>query len=164
VFTCHPADAVTLRQAFACFPSGVAAIAAELDGTVTVLVVSSFTVGVSQDPPLVLFAVQQSSTTWPDLRVAPNLGVSVLGETHAAEARQLAGKNRHGRMAGVASTTTACGAVFLDEAPIWLECSVEDVHPAGDHDIVVLRVLALREDVEHHPLVWHRSGFTTLVR
>ncbi|HEV7826370.1 MAG TPA: flavin reductase family protein [Mycobacteriales bacterium] len=162
--TCHPADAAALRQAFAGFPCGVAAIAAELDGAPTVLIVSAFTVGVSQDPPLVLFAVQHSSTTWPDLRTAPTLGVSILGETHAEKARQLAGKDRHRRMAGVVSTTAPSGAVFLDGAPVWLECSVEDVHRAGDHDVVVLRVHALRDDSEHHPLVWHRAGFTTLVR
>ncbi|MCW2724255.1 MAG: major facilitator superfamily 1 [Frankiales bacterium] len=157
-------DVTALRQAFAGFPSGVAAVAADIDGTPTVMVVSSFTVGVSQNPPLVMFAVQRSSTTWPVLATAPTLGVSVLGEAHAPKARQLASKERHGRLTGVASVAVPSGAVFLDEAPVLLECSVENVHAAGDHDIVVLRVLALHDDMAHQPLVWYRSGFTTLVR
>jgi flavin reductase (DIM6/NTAB) family NADH-FMN oxidoreductase RutF len=164
VLTPYATDVPTLRQAFAGFPSGVAAVAAVVDGRPTVLLASSFTVGVSQDPPLVLFAVQHSSTTWPDLSHAPHLGISVLGEVHAPVARQLAGRERERRLTGIRTTTSDSGAVFLDGAPVWLECTVDAVHRAGDHDVVVLRVSALRSDGDHHPLVWHRADFTTLVR
>lgn len=61
-------DATELRKAFSAFPTGVVALAGTVDGEPTVLVASSFAVGVSQDPPLVMFAVQHSSTTWPVLR------------------------------------------------------------------------------------------------
>jgi flavin reductase (DIM6/NTAB) family NADH-FMN oxidoreductase RutF len=164
VLTPYATDVSTLRQAFAGFPSGVAAVAAVVDGHPTVLIASSFTVGVSQDPPLVLFAVQHSSTTWPDLSRAAHLGISVLGEVHAPVARQLAGRERALRLTGIQTTTSDSGAVFLDGAPVWLECTVDAVHRAGDHDVVVLRVSALRSDGDHHPLVWHRADFTTLVR
>lgn len=155
-------DPSALRRAFSGFPCGVAALSAVVAGEPHVLVASSFTVGVSQAPPLVLFAVQHSSTTWPALSAAPTLGVSVLGTSHADVTRQLAAKDKAARLAGVATTTVDGGALFLEGAPIWLECSIWDTHPAGDHDIVVLRVLGLRADFEHHPLVWHRSQFATL--
>jgi len=155
-------DVLGLRRAFSGFPSGVAAIAALVRDEPTVLVASSFTVGVSQDPPLVLFAVQHTSETWPVLSMVPTLGVSVLGERHEASTRQLASSDRAGRFAGVETATSASGAVFLRDAPIWLETKVEHVYPAGDHDIVVLRVLALRDDFRHRPLVWHRSGFASV--
>ncbi len=50
-YTAESADPTLLRQAFSGFPCGVAALSAIVDEAPTVLVASSFTVGVSQDPP-----------------------------------------------------------------------------------------------------------------
>ncbi|WP_158839722.1 flavin reductase family protein [Saccharothrix deserti] len=154
-------DVQALRRVFSGFPSGVAALAAVVDGDPTVLVVSSFSVGVSQDPPLVLCAVQRSSTTWPLLAKAPAIGVSVLGEDHTGNARRLASRDKDTRFEGIDTLVSDSGSVFLHGAPIWLDCSIEGVHDAGDHEIVVLRVLGFR-DFPHRPLIWHRSAFTTL--
>ena len=152
-------DAV--RQTFALFPSGVAAIAAEIDGVARVLVASSFQVGISADPPLVLFAVQRTSETWPLLRAAPRLGVSVLGEAHESAARQLASKVAD-RFSGIATETTGSGAILIDGAPVHLECSMEGETPAGDHEVVLLRVHALATDPAAAPLVFHGSTFRRL--
>ncbi|WP_144713689.1 flavin reductase family protein [Curtobacterium pusillum] len=156
------ADNGTLRQAFSGFPCGVAALAGIVDGAEEVLIVSSFTVGVSQDPPLVMFAVQHTSSTWPKLQTAPRIGVSILGDAYADRTRQLAGKDRNARLTGITTTRTDDGAVLLHDAPIWLDCSVWATYPAGDHDIVVLRVEELAVEFDYQPLVWHRSGFAAL--
>ena len=84
-------DQQTLREAYAQFPSGVVAIAAEIDGVPVGLAASSF-VSVSIDPPLVAVCIQNTSTTWPKLEAAPNIGVSVLGEAHNDAVRTLAAK------------------------------------------------------------------------
>ncbi|WP_380173122.1 flavin reductase family protein [Kineococcus sp. DHX-1] len=165
--TAPDADPTALRTTFALFPSGVAAISSQVPGEPgpTVLVASSFQVGISLDPPLVLFAVQHTSTSWPRLRAAAEaggrLGVSVLGEAHDLTARQLASKAAD-RFAGVESTTSESGAVFVHGAPVWLECSVHSQFPAGDHDVVLLQVHALGNAPDTEPLVWHSSGFRTL--
>lgn len=151
-----------VRAAFAAFPSGVVAIAAEVDETHQVMVASSFTVGVSLDPPLVTAAVQRSSSTWRMLRAAPRIGVSVLGETHLGQVRQLASSDRARRLEGVGVTTTPGRAVLLDRAPLWMECSVHGEHRAGDHDIVVFRVEELELDLSRYPLLWHRSTVEAL--
>ncbi|MGP3919636.1 flavin reductase family protein [Nonomuraea sp. NBC_00507] len=155
-------DVQALRKVFSGFPSGVAALAAIVDGDPAVLVVSSFSVGVSQDPPLVLCAVQRSSTTWPLLAKATAIGVSVLGEGHTEKARQLASREKDTRLDGIDTLVSCSGSVFLHGAAIWLECSIDAAHDAGDHEIIVLRVLGFRDDFPHRPLVWHRSAFMTL--
>ena len=83
----------TLREAFGHFPSGVIAIAAEIDGTRVGLAASTF-VPVSLEPPLVSFCVQNTSETWPKLKDLPYLGISVLGEVTRRGRAHAGRKNR----------------------------------------------------------------------
>jgi flavin reductase (DIM6/NTAB) family NADH-FMN oxidoreductase RutF len=154
-------DAATLREAFGHFPTGVVAIAAEIDGTRTGLAASTF-VPVSLDPPLVAFCVQNSSTTWPNLRVAPRLGISVLGEAHDDAARTLAAKTGD-RFAGLDTSTTDSGAVFIGGTTAWIETSIQSEVPAGDHAIIILNIHGLTVHSAVAPIVFHRSKFRKLI-
>jgi flavin reductase (DIM6/NTAB) family NADH-FMN oxidoreductase RutF len=155
-----PADGSVLRRAFACFPSGVTALCGIRDGVPVGMAASAFT-SVSVDPPLVSVCVQNSSTTWPKLRELPRLGVSVLGEGHAEACRQLSSKTGD-RFAGIGWDASPDGAVFVQSATAWLDCSVERVVSAGDHAIVLLRIHRLRADSTAAPLVFHGSRFRRL--
>jgi flavin reductase (DIM6/NTAB) family NADH-FMN oxidoreductase RutF len=150
----------SLREAFGYFPAGVIAVAAEVDGTLVGLAVSTF-VPVSLEPPLVSFCVQNSSTTWPKLKDLPVLGISLLGESHDAAVKSLAAKTGD-RFAGLETQSTDRGAVFIHGTSVWLESGIEQLVPAGDHTIVVLRVhnITVHDDVA--PIVFHRSTFRKL--
>lgn len=150
----------SLREAFGHFPSGVIAIAAEVNGVREGLAASTF-VPVSLEPPLVSFCVQNTSTTWPKLKGAPMLGISVLGESHDAAARTLAAKTGD-RFAGLETESRDSGAVFIRGTALWLESAIEQLIPAGDHTIVVLRVNEVTVDAEVAPIVFHRSVFRRL--
>ncbi len=150
----------TLREAFGHYPSGVIAIAAEVDGTRVGLAASTF-VPVSLDPPLVSFCVQNTSTTWPHLKELPSLGISVLGESHDEAARTLAAKTGD-RFAGLSTVSTDGGAVFIEGTSVWLESVIEQLIPAGDHTIVILRVSGITVHSEVAPIVFHRSTFRRL--
>ena len=150
----------SLREAYGHFPSGVIAIAAEIDGVRVGLAASTF-VPVSLDPPLVSFCVQNSSTTWPKLKDLPFLGISVLGEAHDSAAKTLAAKTGD-RFAGLDTTSSERGALFIHGTSVWLESAIEQEVIAGDHTIVVLRVhdITVHDDVA--PIVFHRSIFRRL--
>jgi flavin reductase (DIM6/NTAB) family NADH-FMN oxidoreductase RutF len=158
-FTEDPAE---MEAAFSGFPSGVTALAALVGDEPVVMVASSFTVGVSHSPPMVSFAVQNGSTTWPVLSTAAVIGVSVLGAAHVGTAQQLASRDKGRRFNGVSWAETASGAILLHGAPAWLECAVEHRYPAGDHQIIVLRVLTMTTDTKHSPLVLHRKELKVL--
>lgn len=153
-------DPGRLREAFGAFPSGVVAVAADVDGVATGLAASSFT-SVSLDPPLVSFSVANSSKTWPDLRRAPRLGLSVLADHHGDVCRQLAGPVAD-RFTGIATTHSEEGAVVLDDAIAWFDCSIYREVEAGDHTIVLLLLHAVEHADSSRPLVFHRSTFGRL--
>lgn len=158
-------DPVALRQAFGVFPTGVVALAAEVDGVPVGLAASSFT-SVSLDPPLVSVSVARTSKTWPDLRRARHFGVTVLADHHGAVCRQLSGPVE-GRFVGVDLSTSEDGAVTLDEGLVRFDCTLYREVEAGDHIIVLLQVHGVdagAEDDAGHPLVFHRSGFGRLER
>ena len=150
----------SLREAFGHFPSGVIAIAAEVGGVRVGLAASTF-VPVSLAPPLVSFCVQNTSTTWPKLMALPALGISVLGESHDAAVKTLAAKTGD-RFAGLETVSRISGAVFIEGTSVWLESAIEQVIPAGDHSIVVLRVSEITVHPEVAPIVFHRSTFRRL--
>jgi flavin reductase (DIM6/NTAB) family NADH-FMN oxidoreductase RutF len=173
-------DRAELRRVFGAFPTGVTAVAALAvaggappgDAAAPAgrpaaavraplgIAASSFT-SVSLDPPIVSVCVAHSSTTWPRLRRAPRLGISVLAAHQEEACRRLAGRglDRFGALRWRASDA---GAVFVEESSAWMECSVEHEVAVGDHDVILLRVHELDADPAVAPLVFHASRFRQL--
>ncbi len=154
-------DAASLRRVVGLYPTGVAVLAGLVGGAPVGLTANSFT-SVSLDPPLVSVCVAHTSTTWPQLRDLPRIGVSILAGGQETVGRQLATRGVD-RFAGLPWRQTSDGAVLLDGVSGWLEVSIEQQVRAGDHDIVVLAVHELDGDPTVHPLVFHASRFRKLI-
>jgi flavin reductase (DIM6/NTAB) family NADH-FMN oxidoreductase RutF len=149
-----------LRHAYGMFPSGVTAVCAMIDDKPTGMAASSFT-SVSVEPPLVSVCVAHTSTTWPLLKRAERLGVSVLASDHSSVARSLSAKVGD-RFANTAWDVSLHGAVFVHGSALWLDCRIEAEFRAGDHDIIVLRITALQPYPDVAPMVFHGSKFRQL--
>jgi flavin reductase (DIM6/NTAB) family NADH-FMN oxidoreductase RutF len=149
-----------LRRVFGAFPTGVTAVAALVGGVPTGITANSFT-SVSLDPPIVSVSVAHTSTTWPVLRTAARLGISVLGAHQERHGRSLS--ERHGdRFDSVRWRATADGAVLVEGASAWLDCGIEREIRVGDHDLILLRVHALDSDPAVPPLIFHASRYRRL--
>ena len=153
-------DPQELRRIFSRYPSGVVALAGLVNDAPVGLAASSFT-SVSLDPPLVSVCIAQESTTWPVLRGAPSIGISVLAASHHREGRQLAARNAD-RFARVAWHRGEHDAVLLHGAAATMCCSILREVPAGDHLVVLLQVQAINEAPHVEPLVFHASRFRGL--
>ncbi len=121
---------------------------------------SAFT-AVSLDPPLVCVCVRRESSTWPRLKRAPKLGVSVLAAAHHRHARALAGAAGE-RFRDLAWDLAALSAVLIPEAAARITCSLENELVAGDHLLALLRVEAVETSDDAMPLVFHASRFRAL--
>lgn len=97
----------------------------------------------SFDPPMVMFSVDQRHYSEELLRSTKNCVVNVLGEDQVKLAGQFAHQAMSGedKFAGVATRESDTGGRILAEALAWLDCEVASLHPAGDHVVVIARVL-----------------------
>lgn len=153
-------ESSALRRAFGHYPTGVAVITAMGPHGPAGMVVTSFT-SVSLKPALVAFSAAHTSTTWPVIADARTCCINMLAATQGGLCRQLAAKGER-RFEGVEWTNTPSGAPLLTGVVGWLDCRIVETRLAGDHDLVLLEVLAHDADPALEPLVFHRSGYRTI--
>jgi len=150
-------DAASLRTVLGHFATGVAIVTA-IDGDEPVgMACNSFT-SVSLEPQLVLFCAAKSSTTWPRIQAAGKWAANILDEDGEEVCRLFAQKGAD-RFAHLEYTTGRTGAPILDDALAFVDCETLDEHDAGDHVIVVGRVLELGYSSESKPLLFYRGGY-----
>jgi flavin reductase (DIM6/NTAB) family NADH-FMN oxidoreductase RutF len=162
----HPGSAATIaamsapspgamRFATAAFATGVVLIAAEVDGGPVGMLVNSFT-SVSLDPPLVSVNIARTSGTWPLLRRAGRWGISILGAQQGTDFRRLSRKATE-RFQGVDWFASGDGGVLLAGASATFTVGMEAEVDAGDHVVVILRVLGLHRTPDRTSLVFYDS-------
>lgn len=127
------------------------------DGKAAGMAVGSF-FSVSLEPPLVGFCAGKSSTSYPSIEAAGQFAVNVLGADQEGACRNFANKGGD-KFDGIAHhPSPVTGSPVLDGVHAWLDCTIEVVHEAGDHWIVVGRV----HDLGRHdglPIVFYRGEF-----
>jgi 3-hydroxy-9,10-secoandrosta-1,3,5(10)-triene-9,17-dione monooxygenase reductase component len=140
-------DPRRFRDALGHFATGVTLVTAPGGDS---LVVSSL-MSVSLAPPLVAFGAGRSSLTWRRMRRSSLLAVNVLPET----TKDVRDRARPGadRLAGLEIVLGADRLPRLAGAIAVLDCAPVAEHPAGDHTIVVCRVLDVTLNSSRAPLV-----------
>lgn len=150
-------DGARFRQVMGHFCTGVTVVAAVADGQPVGLTLQSFT-SLSLDPPLVSVAVGRGSSTWPVIRETGSFVVNVLSDEQEAVARRFATSGLD-KFQGVGWVPSPSGAPILNDVLAWVDCRIEGEHEAGDHVLVVARVLDLGVGGEGGPLLFYRGGF-----
>ena len=146
------------RQVLGHFCTGVTVITTvDGDGSPCGFACQSFA-ALSLDPPLVLFCPSRSSATWPRIARAGHFCANVL-TTAQRELARIFGTPGGDKFAGVAWSPSSSGAPVLAGVLTWVGCEVEAVHEAGDHHVVLGRVVELGPCGAEQPLLFYRGRY-----
>ncbi len=152
-------DPMHFRQVLGQYPTGVAVVTAfDATGGPIGMTVGSFT-SVSLEPPLVAFLPSKTSSSWQALRESGGrFCVNVLGADQEDLCRAVATR-KSDKFADVGWRRSPGGNPVIEGAVAWIDCMTEQIHDAGDHDIVVGRVLDLDLGEGGQPLLFFRGGY-----
>jgi flavin reductase (DIM6/NTAB) family NADH-FMN oxidoreductase RutF len=145
-----------MRRVLGHFASGVTVVAG-FDGEEPVgFACQSFT-SVSLDPPLVLVCPAHTSSTWPRIQASGSFSVNVLAADQTELCKTFATSGAD-KFDGLRWHATQWGP-SLDGVLATVHCDIEQVHVAGDHDVVIGRVQQLVTHRESGPLLFWKGQF-----
>ena len=152
-------DLSHFRKVLGQYPTGVVVVTAfSPTNEVLGMTVGSFT-SVSLEPPLVAFLPSKASRSWKALRESGGrYCVNVLGSDQEDVCRNVAIR-KEDKFHDIEWQATERGNPRICGAVAHLDCQVEVIHDAGDHDLVVARVEDLAVHHSGYPLLFFRGGY-----
>ncbi len=148
------------REVLGRFASGVTVVTAISDGAPVGLTCQSFS-SVSLNPPLVLFVPARTSRAWPVIQRAGTFCVNFLGHGQEDLSNTMASRGVD-KFAGVEwRPSPVTGSPMLAHTLGYVDCAIHAVHEAGDHDVVIGRVVDLDLGDAQEPLLFFEGGYRT---
>jgi flavin reductase (DIM6/NTAB) family NADH-FMN oxidoreductase RutF len=159
----QPLDKASFRHAMGHFASGVTIMTTTAAGRMHGMTVSAFA-SQSLDPLLILVSVERSTVMYQLVGQSGAFAVNILDEHGEGTARFFADNARLNGPEFKEGTyhLGETGSPILDEATGYLEATVHQTLDAGDHTIIVGRVVALKIMGDAAPLIYYRSGYRGL--
>ena len=153
-------DPSVFRQLCGRFATGVSVITtADARGRPAGMTANSFT-SVSLAPPLISVCIDHRADMHAHLLAAPRFIVNILEQHQEALSRRFA-TDLDDKFSGVGYTRSDGGLPILDGTLAWIECERDTLIEAGDHTIVIGRVVGGGTG-EGLPLLYYRGGYFDL--
>lgn len=157
------AAARSFRDVLGSFASGVTVVTAISAGDPVGMTCQSFS-SVSLDPPLVMFIPSKTSRAWPAIQRSGKFCVNLLAEGQIDLSNTMASRGVE-KFTGLDwSPAPATGSPLLSGVLAHVDCSLHQVYEAGDHWVVIGRVLHLdcHEDaLSSEALLFYRGKYRT---
>jgi (E)-2-((N-methylformamido)methylene)succinate hydrolase len=142
--TAQTIDPRAFRRALGSFLTGVTVVATlQEDGGPRGFTANSFT-SVSLDPPLVLVCIAKTASSCPVFASAAHFSINVLAE-HQASVSMLFASKAADKFAQTAWRRGPAGSPIIDGVTAWFDCYRHEVVDAGDHVILIGRVVGFEE-------------------
>src|ERR1700758_4480064 len=144
------------------FPPGVTVVTSWGGRTPLGSTINAFC-SVSLDPPLLLICLDNANPLRGPVEACGVFGVNILPAEGGRElALHFARNPESDRFADLDWEACEGGAPALKAAPIFVDCQVQAIHPAGDHVVVIGRGMRTRHASHETPLLYHRGSFPAL--
>lgn len=154
------ARARRFRDVLGRFASGVTVVTSTSNGQPVGMTCQSFS-SVSLDPPLVLFVPAKTSRAFPLMQRAGKFCVNILSRDQADVSNTMASRGVD-KFAGLGwRPSEHTGSPVLDGILGYVDCTIHAVHEAGDHYVVIGRVLDLGATDEPDPLLFYQGQYRT---
>jgi flavin reductase (DIM6/NTAB) family NADH-FMN oxidoreductase RutF len=149
-----------LKEAMGCFATGIAVVTTQFEGGDYGMTCNSFNT-VSLEPPLVLWSVQRTAASHEAFMNGGGYAVSILGADQEDIAHRFTRGTPAERFAGLPVRRLPTGRLVIEDAVAWFDCSLEKAVEAGDHDVLIGRVLEFAS-TSKDPLGYLRGEFKNL--
>jgi 3-hydroxy-9,10-secoandrosta-1,3,5(10)-triene-9,17-dione monooxygenase reductase component len=154
------AAARRFRDVLGRFASGVTVVTAISGGEPVGMTCQSFS-SVSLDPPLVLFIPAKTSRAWPLIQRSGRFCVNFLAADQAELSNKMASRGID-KFSGVTwAPSEVTGSPLLEGALAHVDCTIHSAHEAGDHYVVIGRVLDLAMSEGQDPLLFFQGKYRT---
>jgi flavin reductase (DIM6/NTAB) family NADH-FMN oxidoreductase RutF len=152
-------DAMEFRKTLGAFVTGVTVVSTrQQDGTPRGFTANSFT-SVSLDPALVLICIGKSAASYPVFSAAAHFSISILAEDQKQVSSLFASKAAD-KFEQVAWHPGLTGSPVIDGSAAWFDCETHQVVEAGDHIILIGRVVDFANTTAS-PLGYGRGAYLT---
>lgn len=149
----------------ALFPTGVTVVTTG-HGERTEGMTANAVMSVSLEPPLFLVSVHKDARLNQRIREESYYAVNLLAADQEGLSRLFASPERSSGLPAVNSLGGGygqTGAPLAAGALAAIECELEAIHPGGDHDLFLGRVVAVHGgDARKGPLVFHEGSYPAL--
>jgi flavin reductase (DIM6/NTAB) family NADH-FMN oxidoreductase RutF len=147
-----------LRKVAGAFATGIAVVSLEDENQETLgMTVNSF-LSVSLDPPLVLFSAGNNSRMLPYCKQDTALSINILSYAQKHISDHFAGfVNLEDRL----KLKHFGDFVRIPEACAWYETRIEKLIDAGDHKLILCRIIDCERDEAAEPILFYK-GYRTI--
>jgi flavin reductase (DIM6/NTAB) family NADH-FMN oxidoreductase RutF len=153
-------DSFQFRQLLGRFATGVTILTVATPERRPLGMTANSVASVSLQPPLISVCVDREADMHDVIIQAPEFVVNVLASPQEALARRFSDKHED-RFDGVGYHLSPEGQILLDGVLAHIVCQRQATYPAGDHTIVLGRVVGGGTH-DGHPLLYYRGGYAAL--
>jgi flavin-dependent trigonelline monooxygenase, reductase component len=156
-----PIDPSELRNTLSHFLTGVTIVTTRDHQNIPRgFTANSFT-SVSLDPPLILACLANNASSFDAFDTCTQFAVNILADDQRELSNTFASKRKANKFEGARLLDRERTAPVVDGALAWLDCDIQQRIPAGDHVILIGRVVD-HGQAERYPLGFFAGNYLDL--